>query len=792
MFRQKLSLKNNFQAFYIIFNHPINHIYLILIIGMFSTLSFANVDACRTALDENGKQRNHSSSGTSTMKDLDALIAELDEIDQKQSGQVIMSPKIESANSVESVADQENINYQSMMVNELLSLMGIEAYQMRLAAAEILKQYEPSQSQKTKLKVEIQSLLNGIVNDTLSVREKKHLHSYKKVLLDIIQKSRAVQRFEVLRTYDNTVSPQTVSDLFESQENLNPPPPKKFRFKSFFGISSHQSNEIKIAPIPYENAEQFARALSERSINERVEIIRLQTKNMSFLSHLELYRILMAIPVESQLTVYHLLKPLLIGRIDFYPMNILSLYADFEASATLDIIPVSADIIFLDLIETGVHLDLWDLFQFLKMMKLPESEFSKTLKGRSLSFEKFSQIIKENSNKIKLDEMLLLALNFIDSYSNIEIINQGRNLLKEVYVDTTFKGIINNFFNREIASKDQKKTAQVQSLGMNNSNIKVQNISAAVDENEKIMSTAIDNIAELDWNGNYNNDDLLTSIRTLVNIHPKSIEVQTLRIQTIVKALESNFTNIKKMALSALQEIIENEHDPAIQKLILVYTVLDWNSFYEQNSLLEMIQIVRKMKPENHTIEQIRIKYLGRALNSVLTNVRNSASDALRIVSESPYLSEINQLELLRQFNNFDWNTIENTECLVYAIKSLGNIQPANEEITQLRMDILVKALNSTQQNIRTYAVDMVQHISREESVVLTQELLFKKMKVNWSDGENIINLLKLIEIAKDLKPLNSTVIMERIEFLGFAQKSNLNEVRKAASSALQMVMDNK
>lgn len=224
----------------------------------------------------------------------------------------------------------------------------------------------------------------------------------------------------------------------------------------------------------------------------------------------------------------------------------------------------------------------------------------------------------------------------------------------------------------------------------------------------------ISEISKLDWSSTYDSKHLITSIQTLVEIRPQSDDLQKLRISTLVDALSSNFSSIKNATTTALMEIVTNEQTAVVQKTIFIYAIMDWNSFYQQESLLKMIEIAGKMKPETHEIEQVRIKYLAPALRAESTDVRKRATETLAIISKSANLNDRDQILLLQEFKKLDWKT--NTKQAHYQriLEILSELAPMNSDVKSLRIEVLSLALNADYAPTRDFAAEVLRKLANK------------------------------------------------------------------------------
>lgn len=395
--------------------------------------SYANVTACKTKLA--------AQTPNTEVSELDALVAEL----TAEKNAPTANPEI--------IADAPNADVvsqdpRSMNLSELLASLQLQPYQARLAAAEIVRQNQ--NGGQGQLKEEVQSLFEAITSDELTERQKLHLPSYKKVLEQLIGQSKAVRRYEIMNHYDDLNGPSTVADLFVSAPITAPAPVAEPGFFARLFGGNKKEDVLPVVHIPYENPEQYSRALLERPSAERVEIIRNQSKKIGLLSHLEIYRILMTIAPESQVKVYEMLKPNLIGRIDFYPLEVLRISADVDSVAALDVVPVRPEIILKDLKETGKNLDIFEVYNFLKILDFKSSDISTAMIGRKLSYEQLSKFAEEQGQSIPFDDMLAFGRIFIHSSSDIGTIEKGRSFLKSVFPDPDLATAIDHYFDREI------------------------------------------------------------------------------------------------------------------------------------------------------------------------------------------------------------------------------------------------------------------------------------------------------------------------------------------------------
>lgn len=429
---------------------------------LFSTLiasstlpALANVTACKTKLQSADPEAAESERVEPI--DLDTLIAQLEQNGALQAPAAkVASPepepvKVEKNKTEDMISQPEKDRDPSTLtVNELLKDLQLSPHRTRLALAEILKTNELNHN--LQMKEEVAELFQGLVNNDLSDRQKRHLKEYKAVIENILQKSNAVTRFEILIKHSDEISaPQTIADLYVAKpvQTERQPEAKGF-WKSLFG-AEQKKDEEKVMRIPYENSIQYSRALAERSSEERVKILRQQANTLGFLSHGEVYQILMTIPADHQMEIYNLLKNNLIGRIDFYPVSVLKSAADIHQVAFLDVHPIIPEIILADLRETGRGLDLLEIYQLLKTLNFKSSEISSAFLGHSLSLERLKGILESQGQQMPFDDVLAFTRIFIHSSPDIETIKSGQALLKTIFPDPDFVASIDHFFSVEMS-----------------------------------------------------------------------------------------------------------------------------------------------------------------------------------------------------------------------------------------------------------------------------------------------------------------------------------------------------
>ena len=420
-----------------------------IFISIFSSVSYANVLSC-------GEQLRNPVTENNSNSDLDDLIA-LIEKDTGKNTEADNTPIVTSSKVVQK-------DYRSMNLNELLQSIGFTQHNRvvlaKLAAAEVLKNDDANTS-SLKLKAEIYSFLEALTKDQLTDRQKLHFADYKLMIEQIIQRSMAVHRYKIMSESVDDINdaPMSFMDMYiidsPTQQIVGKKPNFFVRLINLF----RKKATFKDYKIPYENPEQFAKALLERRATERVEILSQQAKTMGLLSHLEIYHILTTIPAESQARVYQLLKPNLIGRIDFYPMVVLKIAADVNSEALLDIIPIQPKIILNDIRETGKNLNIFEVYDFLKSLNFKAVDISSALTDRKLSIEDFISFIEKQESPLPLDEALIFGGLLIQSNDDQVIIERGRAFLKTIFSDQHSQDRINNFFNLEIKRKTDPNKA---------------------------------------------------------------------------------------------------------------------------------------------------------------------------------------------------------------------------------------------------------------------------------------------------------------------------------------------
>jgi hypothetical protein len=198
-----------------------------------------------------------------------------------------------------------------------------------------------------------------------------------------------------------------------------------------------------------------------------------------------------------------------------------------------------------------------------------------------------------------------------------------------------------------------------------------------------------------------------------------------------------------------------------------------------------MINAVSLMKPANEQIEQIRIRYLGKAKLSSFASVRNTASDVLCSIAICGHLTEGDQKAIVEEFAKVNWNFEQNQDYIFKAIAGLKSVRPVNDAIQEERIMALGKALGSNYASIRNSAGDVIIQIAASESDALTQRAILKHCFVNWNYNSNQDYLFKMIKAVAAIKPANREIEQEKIKYLGKAQKSDYASVRNAASDVL-------
>ncbi len=402
--------------------------------------SFANVQSCKTSVAM--KEEPVVKKPAVDVSGLDDLIAEL----TAEKVATTVSPEVFAEVQKTKPFDKDP---RAMNLNEILHSLGLEPYYTRLASAELVRQTQ--NDHHLQLGEEIQALFEAITTDDLTERQKLHLASYKKVIDQIISNSKVVRRHKIILGYDESPPPQSVEDLFISQPTATAAPVKKPSFfAKLFGGGSKKKEVGKAVVIPYENPVQYARTLLERPSTERIEIIRQQVDQIGLLSHLEIYRILMAIPSQQQTQVYQMLTPNLIGRIDFYPFEVLKDAADIDSVATLDTVPIVPEIILTDLRETGKNLDIFEVYNFLRVLDFKSSDISTAMIARKLTFEQLSKFAQAQGHTVPFDDMLAFIRIFVHSSPDLGTIEKGRSFLKTVFPDPDLTTAIDHYFDREI------------------------------------------------------------------------------------------------------------------------------------------------------------------------------------------------------------------------------------------------------------------------------------------------------------------------------------------------------
>ncbi len=732
--------------------------------------SFANVQTCKTSLAT--KEETVVKKPAVDVSGLDELIAEL--IGKKEATTVRPDIIVEAQKTKPFDKDPRAMN-----LNELLHKLGLQPDYTRLASAEFVRQTQ--NDHHLQLREEIQALFEAITTDDLTERQKLHLASYKKVIDQIISNSKVVRRHKIILGYDESPPPQSVEDLFISQPTATAAPVKKPSFfAKLFGRGSKEKEVGKAVGIPYENPVQYARALLERPSTERIEIIRQQVDKIGLLSHLEIYRILMTIPSQQQAQVYQMLKPNLIGRIDFYPFEALKVAADVDSVAALDIIPVNPGVILADLSETGTHLDILEVYKFLKTLDFKTAGIASAMVGRLLSIEKLLEITENHGKTIPFEDVLMFARVFVRSNLDEKIIEEGRAYLKSVFMEGTQQDKIEKLFNTELAKKnapieDSPETKDTQ-----------EHLAEKYDKGiEDTQLALVGQFSSVDWSFNANQDYLDKAISGLRMLRPISDKVQEQRVQALSQAVHSDFPGVRNAAGNAFIEMAQNEQDPFTQELILSEVIVNWDYGGDRGYLFKMIKAVSLMRPTNEDIEQMRIRYLGKAKLSTTVRVRNSATDVLCSIAICGHLTEGDQRAIVDEFAKVNWDYEPYIDNFFKVIASLKSIRPVSDSIQVERIKVLAEALISNYSSIRNSAADAIIQIASTETDALTQKTILNHCIVNWNFDQNQDYLYKMIKAVAAMKAANHVIEQQKINYLGNALKSKYSGIKNAASNVL-------
>ena len=657
-------------------------------------MSLANVSICEEKLSNPSELNSFNS-------DLDDLIALIENDTSK-------TTKEESS----LVATQSKVvqkDYRSMNLNELLQSIGLtQANRVliaKLAAAEFLKQNETNNSVR-KLKLEIRGFLDALTKDQLTDRQKLHFANYKILIEQIIQRSMAVHRYKIMSESedDNTNAPLSFSDIYVTDSSTHQLIEKKPNFFVRLINLFRKKGTFKDYKIPYENPEQFAHLLLERTAPERIEIFKQQAKTMGLLSHIEIYHILTTIPAESQSIVYQLLKPNLIGRIDFYPLEVLKLAADVNSEASLDFIPIDPRIILMDIRETGDNLNIFEVYEFLKSLNFNTADISSALTGRKLSLEDFSWYIHERTyqrNSVPFDDALIFAHLFINSYEDLGIIELGRRVLRPNYHKGESWKTIDEFFDLEIKRKPEQKLGLINTQRQSEQTKSTFPIS--VTENTQIV--LLKEFAKTNWKSK---EDLKV-ISELVNVSPVSNLVQNLRFNILGDALNSFYlSEIGEAAGEALYSISKNENldENDQSSLIKELSKVNWKTTFKDKWL---VAALGQMKPLSSAVHDLRIKLLSRALRSQKLPIAILASEALANIAR--YEQDAFTQKTIFKYCKVDWNrdmsvVFRGYEYHENMVAVAEYMKPADQSIIELQIKYLDNAKKSNQSHTKLVATN--------------------------------------------------------------------------------------
>lgn len=659
---------------------------------------------------------------------------------------------------------------------ELLKRMGFQPFLVRLASAEILKLNE--QDQNLHLKEDVQHLLEAVVANKFSDRLKLHIANHRKILEEIVRRSGAVHRYQIMNGDAQTEAPpapQNFVDIFYHSVPQPLPPQKKGKgfFAWFFGSKTKQDSSTAME-IPYENPEQFAHALKDRPPDKRVEIIEKQAPKMGLLSHLEIYRILMAIPSEMQDQVYRHLKQNLIGRIDFYPLEVLKLAADIEGVSSLDITPVNKRILLADLRETGMNLDVFEVYAFLKLLDLPSSEIWNALSGRKVSLEQLKEFFQRRNSILPFDEALNFTGLFIENNTRAEIIEMGRQFLKTVYVDEPFLSQIDTFFDSKLASK--KRAAE----------------SPTRAHDEAVQISLIKEFETHNWSFDRYEDHLFQSLKVLDSIRPVSGNVNVLRIKAVAKAMfGTKNEHLRNAAADVLLNIAGDNQDALSQATLCEEIKPNWN-YSKDVWLLKIVEIYKQLKPANAEDKEKIITELGKAQRSENKHVRDAASKAicsLASCTSSGVRNEVDIENQLKDIAKIDWEDSKRQDShILSAIHLLRELHPMNDTQQGQRINLLNRALvDGWSLEASAAAAEAINHIARTNRDFFTQTAILTQA-IRWSDQHRCHLLLQLISAVSEIKPANEQINVLRREFLQQATSSDSELVRNKAKLVQCMV----
>lgn len=758
-------------------NWKILGVYLIAALSI-TSVSWANQTTCRESLQHT------TGLSVPTTKDLDDLINQLTAgtVEEKSAEPVILSSN-QLSNSDTTYKDTPltataragaEHNPHSMGLEELLQSMGLKPYLVRIAAAEILKSNE--HGQYLTLKNEVKALLEAIVNDSLSVRQKIHLASHRDILKEIVDRSGAVHRVQLIKSYgqsDPPPTPKNIADIYYSPVGQSQVPRKKSGLLSYLFGSSHSQDPSPSLEIPYENPVQFARAISDYTDGVKLDIIEDQVQKMGFLTHLEIYEILTALPVKIQEKAYNLLKQQLIGRVDFYPLEVLKLAADVDNTTTLNYHPVKANLLLWDLRQTGTKFDTFEVYALLKRLEIHSDEIAKFLTERHLTFDQFQEFMQKRSSPLPIDEALLFTRILINGNSNSEQVDKVRDFLKSVYTDEEHMAKIDQVFPAKLepSKEDLEAPAPLHDRETKDN--------AGHSDPEKTQVNrllTISRVAKWDiaWIG-----DLLAFVEELAEIEPLNDKAHALRIEILEKALDPE-SRVRFEAFDLLKKIVQKKQD-ALSQNALLSTLID--------PLLKA-QAIQEMKPANEEIQEMAINVLVQAQNHERKEVRSAAGQALCHILQC----EIPQKHLNR-ITSFQSNSKDD---ILAAIKALKDLRPKSIDLKERRLRLIGRYLGDPESyflgsfieapidhekflnEIRISAANALFEIARDEQDFVTQATILTG-DVSWDNRpkEALIQLLKAVGI---MKPANPSISNLQLKVLTQASSTTIHpEVREKA-----------